>query len=66
MSVETARKWRVRFSTPDDCYTFVDITRGLPMPKEDALAWGEEQVRQVPQRYAAVASVYSIDHEDSV
>lgn len=65
-AADIAHSWRVRFATPDGHYTFTDISSptGLPLPKSAALAWGQNEVRANPKRYASVASVYSIDHED--
>jgi len=63
---DIADKWCVRFLTPDGYYTFTDIKSrsGLPMPKAAAYAWGLQEVAKNPERYAGVASVYRIDHED--
>jgi hypothetical protein len=62
---DIAHKWRVRFQTTDGYYTFTDVgsASGLPLPKAAAWAWGMQELRKSPERYASVAHVYSIDRE---
>jgi hypothetical protein len=55
---ESSLKWKVRFKTPDDMYTFVNIKKsgGFALDREEVEEWANEQVR-TNSFYASVADI---------